>query len=1420
MASEFLTLLDKPIAPTRKFNSEFATLLEPEEPKPLEPQQSESIKGVHKPTVIAPEPKPLEKPVDNIEYLDKISRLGMSAPSTKTIPRQAIRQAPEPSNWQKFKNLFVGEDSYTTAPPIDRMERVDKTIKRIARVPLRTFVKYGKGRLLNTPDLIWAGIKKMTPDNLWDEKVKKMNLTQAMDWAMGYNPSVATQFFGGVAEFAGGLKTAKGLVGTRKLPTGATALDKAFEIAKIAGVSKTAQELSKLTAEIIDPETDYQYEGAMGVARDMAIMAGFSLGNSLIVSPVLAKVAQSPIIKKIVEASDKVALNLAKKFPQTIDTFSKKPQEEFLREVEKYLHGRYGIDPKNFTSQQKAAANHIARAFSKRYMRAYANYMRKPAPDIVYAKQKPSVPKQITGGTARSSVIPPVVKQPVEGIKVSAKQPYEMTKGENIKIYNNIRKDIDKIVSPVLYTKEAIEKYLIQKYGQDPEIALYRGTTSTKRAKPFESDTTSKVGRYWTPALDYAKKYSEGGNVYKIVVKASDLIREGDLVSSKEVWLGEDLQKDPQVLAEYPELRKEAKPEKPQRNQFAQAHIVAKEIGIDKEEYQKIAQEITGKTSMIDMTPDEADQFIAELKTKNPPVIPAKITPQEITNPEIRKIVEKNQFIAGRKRKAHKVAVVKAESEGKEVNVINPLSSARYALAEAEAKTGVDLRQPYEGMNFAKNKVILESDKEIKERLKSVGESPFKIAMRPVNNQDIAKYLYEEDPVKRDVLRNKLDERSKNVAEQIDGILQGKAAQEIRERYWRNWDKADKIAQKKIKYLKKKKGLLSKKLIESNLTHIETVKPPNAPNSALAEGRRAKAEGRLKEWIKTQTWGTRARYYMSEAETDGLIEQMTELSVPMDIKAIRRAPSKPSTKISEAQRRRGKALPKGGSILNNVRIHLEKVSVANAIEDDLDVFWDNIKKADMSRDDIRRLQNFTKSILGTHETPVLPVKAARGANKIFWRFWLSNPIKGSWFAFRNSIQNIAYGQNQLPLQEWIKAGISMAKEKFTSAENQELEQAWIDDWLPAIRQKVAVQKQFLLQEEGTASKAISGRAAILLDGISGIPLYSDDFNRWSAWTLLFRASQNNVNLFKQGKISIGRLARRLRIDTMIQADELYNLLDKGDFLEFNKRIAKYKVENINFRYETALRSNIEQKPEGRLISGLITYQRGVVELTWQNSIKPMLEGWQSKNYSKAYQGFAGLVGLIIGMAAASKIVWEVAGKKAYTLLSTLWTPLAPGLGKVKDVADDISSLVYQYSQSKLTEKQVIDRATALAVNNTEFFLIGCDAMINYYENNNNVRGVRLWRLAKKEVLSKYFNVKDFNFPKANRSFHEKIQHQLFGGAEEHSIKEMTIPELRTAIYENTYKERYKRDGVWYPRGHSHEGKEDRVKELQTELSKR
>jgi len=148
------------------------------------------------------------------------------------------------------------------------------------------------------------------------------------------------------------------------------------------------------------------------------------------------------------------------------------------------------------------------------------------------------------GKSTQLSTKPPTMPQVEKGGVIVP------TEAGNVKLYNNIRKDIDKFVSPSVYSKEAITNFLIQKYGSDPEIILYRGITPFKKPKPFESDTTAKIGKYWTPDYNYAKQYSESGAIYKVTIKASDLMWQSnsDFVSPKEIRLSGDLQKNAEQI--------------------------------------------------------------------------------------------------------------------------------------------------------------------------------------------------------------------------------------------------------------------------------------------------------------------------------------------------------------------------------------------------------------------------------------------------------------------------------------------------------------------------------------------------------------------------------------------------------------------------------------------------------------------------------------------------------------------------------------------------------------------------------------------------------------------------------------------------------------------------------------------------------
>ena len=244
------------------------------------------------------------RPIDPNEYVKKAGEtwdisLDLGTPLSETKQHNEVLNkspekqgegipqmmaAPDPTMWQNFKTFFIG-DNPPLPPDADRIEIFDRYFKLAVGTPLRTFLKYGKGKLLGAPDVLWAGLKQITPKDFWDDEVKNMTLDQAMDWAAGYNPSGFVKMAGDTAEFMGRLRTVApiaqrlGIIGNT--PKDINWLIKANEYAKLFGTASAIEQIQKATSQVIDPtETEYGYQGPSAVLWDMTIGACLSIAES------------------------------------------------------------------------------------------------------------------------------------------------------------------------------------------------------------------------------------------------------------------------------------------------------------------------------------------------------------------------------------------------------------------------------------------------------------------------------------------------------------------------------------------------------------------------------------------------------------------------------------------------------------------------------------------------------------------------------------------------------------------------------------------------------------------------------------------------------------------------------------------------------------------------------------------------------------------------------------------------------------------------------------------------------------------------------------------------------------------------------------------------------------------------------------
>ncbi len=852
--------------------------------------------------------------------------------------------------------------------------------------------------------------------------------------------------------------------------------------------------------------------------------------------------------------------------------------------------------------------------------------------------------------------------------------------------------------------------------------------------------------------------------------------------------------------------------------QKAHAHILAKKAGLLGKEgkptltYRRIAYDATGASSMIEMTQADAVKFVAALRIMVEPTPAARIpTPAaSLTKPEqarlrkvartqavyeqvkgyinhlgelpkepgLRKAYIRNLETAARMMRRRGRRIERAERRGKEANDLNPWWSARYSVGDAELRAGVPLQAEFTDFVHTAARASLDAQKNFQTKLKGIGKSLFTIAIHRGQNEHIADWLFEEEQAKRSQLWERLDSDSRQLATMLHEFIQTESANEIREARWRIWDRADRRLGTRAEWLGAQLGRIRNKdlptakrlarQIAALELDLENAKPPNAPNSALEEGRKAKAEDKLSDWIASETWGTRKFYYMSEQPAGSLVEQLMPEGISERLEeAEPSAGLAPRVKPRGVKTRRGRpARARGQSVISAVLHHYERAMVANRTSDPLQGFWQSFEESGPSRAGVRDMREFVRSALGTPRHASLPTKIARMAGKIFWRVYFITPLKAAWYFTRNLHQNIAFAGTQISLVEALKAGLKIA----TGRANPQMAKDFANQWRVNISQRRRIGRQFLLQEEGNIRQEAGNRAVMVMDAVAQLPLFSDEINRIQPWGLSHQIAYDNVQAYSRRKISYAKLSRRLRLATLHPAQrlELQQMLNRKDYTTFVPRYAELKTENIHFKYETAFRSAAEQTPAGRAWMGLMTFPRGTFEIAYQNAVKPLCQGIATGSGNQIYQSLVALMALWLGSWMARRLLHKLTGRLAYDPIETVvrYTPLSPGAARINELFNDISSVLYRSEQQDWSVGQTVDALMGIGVNNLAFFIPACDTCINYYEVKKDVRGVRLWRLVKKEALAKYLKDTGKPFRKADREWQENIQHVIFGGAEE------------------------------------------------------
>ena len=281
------------------------------------------------------------------------------------------------------------------------------------------------------------------------------------------------------------------------------------------------------------------------------------------------------------------------------------------------------------------------------------------------------------------------------------------------------------------------------------------------------------------------------------------------------------------------------------------------------------------------------------------------------------------------------------------------------------------------------------------------------------------------------------------------------------------------------------------------------------------------------------------------------------------------------------------------------------------------------------------------------------------------------------------------------------------------------------------------------------------------------------------WSISHQIAQTATQALEAGKISVGKLRSRLMLDSMMlsQRVELDRLLTTGDYDTFVRRYAEYKTDAVNFSYDTALRSAIEQTPMGRVLAGIAVFPRGVYNIAVTNGLKPLVTGVKQGNYGQAAQGLRNLVMLYIGAKTTDWVYQQVTGKKgaygAGGLLS--YAPGAPGLNMLIQLCDDIGRAIYRNSVGHTTTEQEATEIAGILFKQAEFAFPLSDIIVRLYADSKNVEDVRLWGLVRAALDEEYAQ---HAFKKNERTGYQAVMHLLFGGFNRAEKKEDDTRRIR------------------------------------------
>lgn len=747
----------------------------------------------------------------------------------------------------------------------------------------------------------------------------------------------------------------------------------------------------------------------------------------------------------------------------------------------------------------------------------------------------------------------------------------------------------------------------------------------------------------------------------------------------------------------------------------SQVHKTQREMKIGTAQYSKIAFETTGKRSAANMTSDELTDFNNALKATDPAVnfvTQNRITESQDTGSRLVSVDEniKKEQETDRVRQIRNVrrtnALIRtAEAKGKEKGLIDHFAPKRLAVAKFEDKTSVPvtyldhqttkkakIRGHTAKEEFGRLLAGMEHDTQLspeknKAVLKGI-ERLIQTTSRESNDQ-IAKWLFSKETQAE--VEPLMSDKDYNTARTLERILQDSiVAQERMQESLRLW-----IDQGRAPSDIKQFSAASKKDI-------------------ITKARAAQANGTLSEFTKQMfdngvRFGLRKYYYPAEVDhADAVLDMLKNATAdPIEIAKIAEA-EEPSLIGGETRARRGKGVPRKGSVFANIMSSYERVAVRNAVAEDVKELYNRYNTVPLSAADKKYLNEAYGEMLLKGELTTPPHNIIQKLHSTFWRTHLSlvtNPFGAMKATIRNSLQFLEAG-GAVNVRAMTATGFDMvnqlAQGKTLADIDPQMSEDFHRSFEPYISQRGSQYKDAMFRDIDAKAKADNlpeqavDMAKLILDKTGFAYVGVDTVSRASLWPTVYKTTKDAAVRYTNGEITYAKYLDITNVDTMMspsQTRAARELLSAGDIRGLSNYVADTYTFDVFRAYASVERAGIERTRKQRELTGIYTYPRGVFDLFYSRGLRPLFS--KDSSVSQRRRAAANVAKGYLGRQTANAALIGLGLGSMYALSRTLYTPIAPGLAIPAEAMSRVSLVGFRYAEGELDEEEAISAAAKI-----------------------------------------------------------------------------------------------------------------------------